>query len=410
MQHASRLLKLGMAVLVATAAATALAQADKPIKIGVSTAMALQVGRDSIDCGNLAIEEINAKGGVLGRKLQLVPADETENPEQGIAAVKKLTSDEKVDVIVGGYTTGVTLAQLPHISAAKTIYVGVGAASPAITAKVKQDYPNYKYVFRISPVNSVRLAQSVVGYVTEYVKGDLGIDTVAMIGESAKWVQDLIPVLKKGVEQGGVKVAMSEVFDTATTDFSPILSKVKASGAKYLVVILSHASSDVFAKQWYDARFPIPYGGIDVKSQDANFYERVGGKSISEVNYLSIMRAPLSPKTIPFIDKFQKRFNRIPVYTGTGTYDGIYAYAEAVQRAGSLDTDKVIKELEKTDMQATTGRVVFDETHDVRDGPGYVAPLFVQWQDKGERAILWPKQIATGKFVYQPWITPSAKK
>jgi branched-chain amino acid transport system substrate-binding protein len=238
------------------------------------------------------------------------------------------------------------------------------------------------------------------------VKGQLGLDSVAMVGESAKWVQDLLPVLKKGVEEGGVKVKMSEVFDTATTDFSPILSKVKASGAQYLVVILSHASSDVFAKQWYDARFPIAYGGIDVKSQDANFFERVGGKSLSEVNYLSAMRAPLSPRTIPFVDTFQKRFNRLPVYTGFGTYDGIYAYAEAVRRAGSLDTDKVIKELEKTDMPATVGRIQFDETHDVKSGPGLVNALFVQWQDKGERAILWPLDIATGKFVYAPWMKP----
>ncbi len=404
MNHALRLV---MAFVLTTTAGGALAQADKPIKIGISTAVAVQVGRDAIDCANLAIEEINAKGGVLGRKLQAVVADETENPEQGIAAIKKLTSDEKVDVIVGGYTSGVTLAQLPHISAAKTIYVGVGAASPAITQKVKQDYDHYKYIFRISPVNSVRLAHSVVGYVTDFVKGELGIDSVAMIGESAKWVQDLLPVLKKGVEQGGVKVKMSEVFDTSTTDFSPILSKVKASGAQYLVVILSHASSDVFAKQWYDARFPIPYGGIDVKSQDADFFARVGGKSIGEVNYLSIMRTPLSPRTIPFLDKFKQRYNRNPVYTGTGTYDGIYAYAEAVQRAGSPDTDQVIKELEKTAMPGTSGRIVFDETHDVRDGPGYVAPLFVQWQDKGERVILWPKEIATGKFVYPPWIKKS---
>ena len=71
-----------------------------------------------------------------------------------------------------------------------------------------------------------------------------------------------------------------------------------------------------------------------------------------------------------------------------------------MQRAGSLDTDKVIKELEKTDMPATAGRIQFDETHDVKSGPGLVNALFVQWQDKGERAILWPKDVATGKFVY----------
>ena len=95
----------------------------KPIRIGVPTAMQLQVGRDTQDALKMAIDEVNAKGGVLGRKLEMVVADETENPETGISAIKKLTADEKVDVLIGGYTSGVTLAQLPHISAAKTIYL-----------------------------------------------------------------------------------------------------------------------------------------------------------------------------------------------------------------------------------------------------------------------------------------------
>jgi len=97
----------------------------------------------------MAIDDINAKGGVLGRRLEMVVADETENPETGISAIKKLTADERVDVLIGGYTSGVTLAQLPHISAAKTIYLNVGSASPATNAKVKTDYENYKYIFRV---------------------------------------------------------------------------------------------------------------------------------------------------------------------------------------------------------------------------------------------------------------------
>jgi branched-chain amino acid transport system substrate-binding protein len=116
----------------------------------VPTSVQLQVGRDTQNAIKMAIEDINSKGGLVGRKLEMVVADETENPEQGIAAIKKLTADDKVDVLIGGYTSGVTLAQLPHIANAKTIYLGVGAASPAITAKVKGDYENYKYIFRVS--------------------------------------------------------------------------------------------------------------------------------------------------------------------------------------------------------------------------------------------------------------------
>lgn len=380
------------------------AQNSKPIRIGVPTPIQLQVGRDTQTGVQMAIDEINGKGGLLGRKLEMVVADETENPEQGVAAIKKLTADEKVDVLIGGYTSGVTLAQLPHIARAKTIYIGVGAASPAITQRVKSAYEDYKYIFRAFPVNSAHLARGLVTFISGKLKGDMNIQKIAIIGENAKWVQDLVPILKKGATEAGVDVALSEFFDTATSDFSPLLAKVKDSGAQYLIVILSHASSDVFVKQWYDARFPIPIGGIDVKSQDAGFFTRVSGKAISETVANFAVRAPMTPKTLPFWDEFVKRAGTEPVYTGVGAYDAAHIYAEAVARAKSTDPDAVIKELEKTDYIGVAGKIVFDEAHDVKSGPGHVNVLFAQWQENGERVIVWPKESATGEMIPPPWM------
>lgn len=394
-----------LAVALSAAAVFLPAQAQQgPIKIGLSTAVQLQVGRDTQEAAKIAIDEINAKGGVLGRKLSFVVADETENPEVGINAIKKLTADEKVDVIVGGYTSGVTLAQLPHISSAKTIYLGVGAASPAITAKVKQDYDNYKYVFRVGPINAVHQARGLVDWISGHLIGELGLKKIAIIGENAKWVQDLVPVLRKGAVDVGAEVKMVEFFDTSTSDFSPLLSKIKSSDAQFLVVVLSHASSDVFAKQWYDARFPIPYGGIDVKSQDGDFFDRVGGKSLSQVAVNFAVRAPLTPKTVPFFDEFKKRTGRVPVYTAFGTYDSVYAYAQAVERAKSFDTNAIISELEKTSMSGIAGWLEFDETHDVKAGGKYMNLLFAQWQAKGERVVLWPKSLRSGSMIMPPWL------
>lgn len=184
---------LAAALAAALGAAPARAQGEPPIRIGISTAVQLQIGRDTRDGAQLAIDEINAKGGLLGRKLAMVVADETEDPEKGISAIKKLTADEKVDAIVGGYTSGVVLAQLPHIAAAKTVYINVGAASPAINAKVKQNYEANKYIFRIGTLNSLHLAGGLVSYMTDYLHGELGMKKFAIVGESAKWVQDLIP-------------------------------------------------------------------------------------------------------------------------------------------------------------------------------------------------------------------------
>ena len=379
----------------------------KPIRIGVPTVMQLQVGRDTQDALKMAIEDINAKGGVLGRPLEMVVADETENPETGISAIKKLTADEKVDVLIGGYTSGVTLAQLPHISAAKTIYLNVGSASPSTNAKVKTDYDNYKYIFRVGPLNAAHQARQLTTFISEFVKGELGITKIAIVGENAKWVQDLVPLLKKGATEAGADVRATEFFDAQTSDFSPLFSKVKDSGAQYMVVVLSHASSDIFAKQWHDSRFPMPYGGIDVKSMDGDFCDRIGGKSVGEMAANFAVRAPLTPKTIPFFDEFRKRTTRSPVYTAFGANDAVYIYADAVKRAGTVETNAVIKELEKTSYTGIPGIIEFDDAHDVKPGTAtYKGPalLLAQWREGCKREVIHPKSMRTAEFLYPSWI------
>jgi branched-chain amino acid transport system substrate-binding protein len=400
-------LVLGAAVAAFGVLAPAVQAQPKPIRIGVPTAMQLQVGRDTQDALKMAIDDINAKGGVLGRKLEMVVADETENPETGISAIKKLTADEKVDVLIGGYTSGVTLAQLPHISAAKTIYLNVGSASPATNAKVKTDYDDYKYIFRVGPLNAAHQARQMTGFVSGFVKGELGLSKIAIVGENAKWVQDLVPLLKKGATEAGADVRTTEFFDAQTSDFSPLFSKVKDSGAQYMVVVLSHASSDIFAKQWYDSRFPMAYGGIDVKSMDGDFCERIGGKSVGEMAANFAVRAPLTPKTIPFFDEFRKRTGRSPVYTAFGANDAAYIYAEAVKRAGTTDANAVVKELEKTSYVGVPGTIEFDDTHDVKPGtPTFKGPalLFAQWREGCKREVVQPKEMRTAEFVYPAWI------
>ena len=380
------------------------AEDSKPLRIGVPTSVQLQVGRDTLTAVKMAVEEVNKKGGILGRKVEFVSADETENPETGISAIRKLVADEKVDVLIGGYTSGVTLAQLPHISAAKMIYLGVGAASPSITNKVKTDYDNYKYIFRVGPINAAHQARGLVDYISNFVIGELCYKKIAIVGENAKWVQDLVPVLSKGAKEIGAEIKLTELFDTQTSDFSPLLAKVKTSGAQYMIVMVSHGSSDIFAKQWHDAQVPVPYGGIDVKSMDGDFFSRIGGKSISQVAGNFAVRAPLTKKTVPFFDEFKKRSPNYPVYTAYFAYDAVLLYADAVRRAGSFDTDKIIKELEKTKHEGIAGEITFDENHDVQTGKGKTNLVFAQWQDKGERVVIYPKELRTGNFILPPWM------
>src|SRR5690606_7065252 len=179
---------LGAGLAVALAQSPVALAQQAPIRIGVPTAIQLQVGRDTQEAVQMAIDEINAKGGVLGRKLEMVVADETENPETGINAIRKLTAEDKANVLIGGYTSGVTLAQLPHISRAKTIYLGVGAASPAVTARVKARYDDQKYIFRNFPIHAGYQARQMTTFLSDFVGKELGYKKVAIVGENAKWV------------------------------------------------------------------------------------------------------------------------------------------------------------------------------------------------------------------------------
>src|SRR5215475_15612835 len=227
-------------VLAFGSAERAAAQEAKPIRIGVNTAIQLQVGRDSMDGIKMAIDEVNAQGGVLGRKLEMIVADEgeaaSEGPKVGIAAVNKLTGEDGVNVLIGGYDSGVTLGELPHISRAKTIFLGIGSASPAIQQKVKDDYEHYKYIFRVNPINSAKQANALIDFITGKLKGELGLNKIAILGENAKWVQDMVPLIKKGAESAGLEVPLAEFFDVQTADFSPIFAKVKDTGAQYLIL------------------------------------------------------------------------------------------------------------------------------------------------------------------------------
>ena len=397
---------LASAALMGTLAvgSPAHAAAKKPILIGLDSPIQLQVGKDTVAAVKMAIDEINAKGGVLGRKLAYVVADEGMDPQLGVSAINKLTSEDHVNVLIGGYDSGVTLAEEPHIAEAKTIYLGIGSASPNITALVGRDYNKYKYIFRVNPLNSARQAAQIVNFADNVVKKKLKRNKIAILGESAVWVRGLVPVLVKGLEKDGMTVAYNQLFDETMSDFTPLLARVKASGAQFLLTVLSHANSDVFIKQLYESRLPMPYGGIDVKSMTPNFCSRVNGDSVGEITVNFVTRAPITKKTIPFWDGFVKLYHRAPVYTAPGAYNAVYMYAEAVKKTGTTKADPVIKALQKADYLGVAGRVKFDKLHDDLAGPGYQNVLFVQWQKGCKRVVVWPKELATGKVVLPPWL------
>jgi branched-chain amino acid transport system substrate-binding protein len=186
-----------------------------------------------------------------------------------------------------------------------------------------------------------------------------------------------------------------------------VLGRVRDSGARFLVVVMSQAASDALISQWHDGRYPFAIGGVDVNSSDPDFFRRVHGKALSQISGALAVRAPVTAKTLGYWEAFSKKTGRAaPVYTGPGAYDAVHVYAEAVRRAQTIEAQAVIRELEMSDSLGVLGRIQFDDAHDVRSGPGLVNLAFVQWQGQGEQAVVWPPEMRTAPAILPPWLMP----
>jgi branched-chain amino acid transport system substrate-binding protein len=397
----SGFLVLGLAVTPSSAANRDFAKIDT-VRIGVLTPVQMSVGQGITNAAKLAAEEINAAGGILGKKIELFIGDTEGKPEKGITALKKLVMEDKVDVLVGEYSSGVSLAMQPFLPNYKIVFITTGCASLALTDNVKKDYNKYKYFFRDMINSDVRQQEWAFKFLKEFVNGKMGYKKFAILAENAKWTEDYAPNLKKKLEGAGMEVPFSERFDVDMKDFSPIFAKIKSVGTQWIAQIISHAASIPLVKAWQDNK-PAPMGLCDVQSMDSKFWEITGGACLYEVTYNFIARAPLTDRTIPMWDKYVKQFGTNPVYTTGFTYDSVYMLAEVIKQKKSVKSDDIINGLENISYKGVLHpQIGFDkQTHDLLEGR-YVMPM-VQWQEGGKQTVIFPEQFKTGDYVKPTW-------
>ncbi|MGC1402759.1 MAG: ABC transporter substrate-binding protein [Thermodesulfobacteriota bacterium] len=371
------------------------------VRFGVLAPVQMAVGQGIINAAKLAAEEINAAGGIHGKKIELIVGDTESNSEKGLTAMKKLVIEDKVDVLVGEFNSGVALAIQPFLSGYKIVFMATGTASPELTDNVKKNYQKNKYFFR-DMVNSDRMEIEAHKFLKEFAHGKLGCKKFAILAENAKWTEDYANFLKKDLEKDGLQVVLYERFDVGIKDFSPIFAKIKNQGAQWIFQLVSHGSCTPLVKAWQDNR-PALMGGADVCSMDSKFWEMTGGACLYEVTNNNIARAPLTDRTIRFWDDYVKKFGTNPVYTSGFTYDAVYMIAEAIKQKKSAKSDDIITGLEnisyKGVLHPQTG---FDkQTHDLLEGR-YVQPM-VQWQAGGKQVVIYPEKFKTGEYVKPAW-------
>jgi len=375
--------------------------AGEPVRIGVMGPLTNFTGRDILRAAEMAAGEINAAGGILGGEVKLVSADSEGVPEKAIQAVQQLAVRDKVHAIVGGFRSGAVLAALPHVARFKVPLIIPGAASPAITQPVKDDYENYKYVFR-AWVNAENQALNLALVARDILNGQAGMERFAIAAENYKWARDYAGVLKPKLEEYGLKVVYESVHDPAIKDFTPIFRDAVDKKAQAILQIISNEAGFIIVKQWRDQKVPLALAGNNNPSYlVSSFWKDTDGACEYELSAYS--KAPLSPKSLPFWNAFEKKYGESPFYTGTGAYDGIHLVKVAAEAAGSLKNDDLVAALEKVDYTGVIGRIRFDERHEAITGPNDVPVSYGQWL-KGEKVAIWPEKFSLGKYQLPPWV------
>ena len=395
--------------------------AAKPIVIGSPLSTAYLYGWAAERGIKLAIEEINAKGGVNvgGTKRPFtVEVIDTRDLEPGVPvseallAVEKLILDKKADFIMGGpVRSEAALAAMSLLSKYKKVSIlTTGVLTPAYHATVAKQYDKFKYCFRIHG-EAKNLVGEMFANFTE-LREKYGFNNLFIIAQDVSHARGAAKVMNAVAVKKGWNVTGIEIYPTGASDFSMGLLKAKKTQSEIINIWMDMPESAILLKQWYEMKIPaLPFGSTLAAAEQPGFWKATGGKGeYTLCNVVNAGNAPsdATPWTMKFYNAYTKKWGVEPEGLGTSSsYMAVYVLRDAIERAGSLDSDKVVAELEKTDIMGVYGRLRFDpKSHQVipaLDPKEGAVGSILQWQ-AGKRVVVYPKSIAKGSIQLPPWM------
>jgi branched-chain amino acid transport system substrate-binding protein len=379
------------------------ARAADPIKIGVIAETSAISGIGIPNAAKMAAEEINAKGGVNGRMIEIVDYDDHNSAADAVRAFQRAAQQDKVSAVIASYISEVVLALEPWAGRLKMPLITPGAASNEITKRVHDDYDHMKYVFH-GYLASTQIADVVCDAAKTLMVKDLKMKTSVVMSEDAAWTIPLDEEYLKCLPAAGLKVLDHIRLSPDTTDFTPIFNKIEGEKPDVIVTGISHVGVQPTV-QWQQQQVPMAMYGVSSQATNATFWKDTNGAADGVIfNMVAAPDVAVTPKTIPFAKAYKDKFGSLPGYAAYQSYDDVYMWADAIRKAGGTDPDKMVEAMEKTDYVGTIGRIEFlpkDNTfaHGMKIGEGYITGLMVQWQ-KGNMVTVWPEKVATGKMVF----------
>jgi branched-chain amino acid transport system substrate-binding protein len=416
---------IALAIVIFPLAAHSQLKPGDPIIIGVPTFLGSIEGGESLKAVTMAVEEINAKGGVTikGAKHPIkIEASEIRDGAPGVPVpeallgIEKIILDKKVHaIVVGPFRSEALMATMDLLAKYKVPMLGTIAMSPASEAKIIENPEKYKYVFRTC-LNSRYWAGLLTGVMAELNK-EFGFKKAHLMNQDVLWARGTVGALKGWYEKAGWEVTGHDEFPTGASDFSSALMKAKAKEAQILFACFDMPQSGILVKQYKSMKVPALIAGFisPMAGEVAwkSFDGQIGGL-LNAIFELGNMPSAKHAPAMAFYGSYKKKY-KDPIQSGHGpapSYESVYVLKEAIERAGTIEADAMVASLEKTDRVGVMGRVKFDKGHQVvygLDPTKEATAVMFQWSEAGERRIVYPVALAEKKVWAPEWVSKPKK-
>ena len=335
---------------IALAGASASALAKDPVVIGTAVGLSganSVVAPSVVQASQLAIDEINAAGGILGRPVTLEVADDASGAAGAQKAYDSLLFQKKVDAIVSMETSAARNAALPIVSRGKKPYIYTSFYEGRSCNK-------YMYVNAWVP-------EQQVASVVDYFGKNLGSKSYFLIGSDYAFGRGMLEFTRKYILSKGSKVAGEEYLPMDGSDWTAIISKLKASGADALITSTAGGAPNVtLTKQLRAAGVTLPFGNLGVDEGTAKSMGADAQGVYVAGSYYTNIDTPANKK---FLAAMQKKFGadlKTPNDLSVPQYEAVWAYKLAAEKAGSLDADKVLAALGQVSFEGPRGTITMD--------------------------------------------------
>lgn len=357
---------------------------QRPLRIGASMSLTGRydrTGKEVMNAYQLWMDQVNARGGILGRQVEFVVYDDASDPETSAKLYEKLITDDKVDLILGPYSSPVTIPASTVTEKYQYPMIVSGASATEIWTR------GYKSVFGIYTMAPFYLDGAVD------IAAKNGYKTVAIVNENSAFAKDTVAGAEKKARELGLQVVFQEEYGRDVRDLSPVLTKIRALNPDVLLGGTYGEDATLIVRQLKDLNWIPKMVALTVGPALPDFVPTLGSDAEYIFGATQWEATVKGPGVDEFASSYRARYGYEPGYHAAGGFGAAQLLQQALEKAGRVDNARLRDTLAAMDTATVYGAYKVDET-----GSQIAKPSFLVQIQNGERKIVWPDAAAEAKY------------